>query len=270
MFLKTTNRTMIPQLHLDLPVVQRRLVGFIHEEITRAGMQCAVIGVSGGVDSALVAALASQALGPENVFGMMLPYRDSSPASITDAKKLISVLGIRHELVEITPMVEPMFALDPEMNQVRRGNAMARTRMIMLYDRSARERGLVVGTGNKTEFLLGYSTLHGDAACAIAPIGDLYKTQVWLLAEYLGIPAEIIEKAPSADLWSGQTDEEELGFAYRRVDELLHFMIDEGQEREALGSKGFEDAFIDVVRQRIELNRFKRSLPAIPRIGTPV
>lgn len=258
---------MIPQLQLDLPAVLRRLVGFIREEITRAGMQCAVIGVSGGVDSALVAALASRALGPENVFGMMLPYRDSSRGSITDAKTLISALGIRHELVEITPIVDPMFALDPEMDTIRRGNAMARARMIMLYDRSARERGLVVGTGNKTELLLGYSTLHGDAACAIAPIGDLYKTQVWLLAEHLGIPAEIIEKAPSADLWSGQTDEEELGFTYRRVDELLHFMIDEGQEREALISKGFESTFIDAVCERMERNRFKRSLPAVPHIG---
>jgi NAD+ synthase len=197
----------------------------------------------------------------------MMPYSGSSPESLAHAELLAGQLGVRTEKVDITPMVDPLIALEPEMDRVRRGNIMARARMIILYDRSSRERGLVVGTGNKTEMLLGYSTLFGDSACAINPLGDLYKTQVWQLAEYLEIPEVIVRKAPSADLWAGQTDEGELGFTYGRIDELLVQMIDERQSDEQLVSRGFEAEFIRSIRSLIRRNQFKRMPPVIAKVG---
>ena len=179
---------MLPQLKLDAAAVAELLTGFIAQEIGKTGLSRAVLGLSGGVDSALSAALAVRALGADNVLCVMMPYSGSSPESLAHAELLAGQLGVRTEKVDITPMVDPLIALEPEMDRVRRGNIMARARMIILYDRSSRERGLVVGTGNKTEMLLGYSTLFGDSACAINPLGDLYKTQVWQLAEYLEIP----------------------------------------------------------------------------------
>lgn len=258
---------MTPQVRSDLSSLERRLTTFIRNELDAAQIHRAVLGLSGGVDSSLVAFLCCKALGAENVLGIMLPYRTSSPSSIVDAQKVVDALGIRSERVEITPMLEPLFAADPTMDQVRRGNAMARARMIVLYDRSARDTALVVGTGNKTELLLGYSTLYGDSACAIAPLGDLYKTEVWKLAEHMGVPDSIVHKAPSADLWEGQTDESELGFTYRRVDELLHAMYEENLDVDSLQTRGFERSFIEAVTSRIEKYRFKRSLPSIPLPG---
>ena len=258
---------MLSQLKIDLPAVETLLVGFIHNEITRTGFKNAVLGLSGGVDSAVVAYLTAKALGPENVLCIMMPYATSSPDSISDAETVIRDLGVRSERVEITSMVDPLFAFDSSMDKVRRGNIMARQRMIILYDRSAREGALVVGTGNKTEILLGYSTLHGDAACAVNPIGDLYKSQVWKLARHLGVPHQIIEKPPSADLWTGQTDESELGFSYKRVDELLCFLVDERRSREELVELGFEEHFIAKVTRMIERNQFKRMPPVIAKVG---
>ncbi len=258
---------MLPQLKLDAAAVADLLTGFIKQEIGRTGLSRAVIGLSGGVDSALSAALAVRALGAENVLCVMMPYSGSSPESVEHAELLISRLGVRSELVDITPMVDPLIATDPEMDRVRRGNIMARERMIILYDRSSRERGLVVGTGNKTEMLLGYSTLFGDSACAINPLGDLYKTQVWQLSEYLEIPEVIVRKAPSADLWEGQTDEAELGFTYGRIDELLVQMIDERKSDRQLVAAGFDDAFITSARKLIRRNQFKRMPPVIAKVG---
>jgi NAD+ synthase len=248
---------MIPELKLDNETVKSLLSRFIKTEIEAAGMKKAVLGLSGGVDSALVACLSVEALGPENVHCVLMPYRTSSTSSLIHARHLAEKLGVTHEVVEITPMAQPFFDENPDMNTIRKGNVMARERMIVLFDRSAREKGLVVGTGNKTEILLGYSTLHGDSACGINPIGSLYKTQVWQLAEYLGVPREIIDKAPSADLWEGQTDEQELGFEYRQVDELLYFMMDGKMSDEMLLSIGFEPDYISRVRARMERYAFK-------------
>ena len=257
---------MLPQLNIDIPAVRNRLTSFLRTEIHNAGLQTAIVGLSGGVDSALVGFLAAEALGIENVRFLMMPYSSSSKESLEHAQLVLTALGGNGERIDISAAADAVIATDSDMNRVRRGNIMARLRMIHLYDRSARESGLVVGTGNKTEILLGYSTQHGDAACAVNPLGNLYKTQVWLLAEAIGVPEEIVSKAPSADLWAGQTDEGELGFTYREVDELLFWMTDEGLSREALLARGFDASFIDMVSTRIENNMFKRMLPRIASI----
>jgi NAD+ synthase len=253
---------MLPQLELDTSAVAELLTGFVRDEILRTGHSRAVIGLSGGVDSAVSAFLTAAALGTDNLFCVMMPYRTSSDNSLAHAQRVVEQLGIRSETVEITPMVDPLVATDPSMSNVRRGNIMARTRMIILYDRSVREEGLVVGTGNKTETLLGYSTLFGDSACAINPLGDLYKTQVWALARHLGVPDVIIDKAPSADLWTGQTDEDELGFSYSVADEILYFMFDEGMDDAQLQKQGFDASLVKNVRRMVQRNEFKR-LPSV-------
>jgi NAD+ synthase len=258
---------MLPQLELDAPAVAELLTGFVHNEITRTGLSRAVIGLSGGVDSAVSAFLTAAALGPENLLCVMLPYSSSSADSLTHARLVVDTLGIRGETVDITPMVDPLVATDPEMSNLRRGNIMARERMIVLYDRSSREQGLVVGTGNKTELLLGYSTLFGDSACAVNPLGDLYKTQVWQLARYLGVPDVIVDKPPSADLWTGQTDEQELGFSYESADELLYYMIDERMDDARLQAHGFDADLIRRVRFLVQRNQFKRLPPVIAKVG---
>jgi len=211
-------------IHIDLTIntnlVRKILTGFIRSEITRVGLQRAVIGLSGGIDSALSAYLAVEALGAENVLAVCMPYRSSVPESLAHAQLVIDQLKIPSVVIPITEMVEPLFQRDPQMSQTRRGNIMARARMIILYDQSAVFRGLVVGTSNKTEIMLGYSTLYGDSAYAINPIGDLYKAQVRQLARAMGVPQVILDKPPTADLWQGQTDEGELGFTYEMADKL--------------------------------------------------
>ncbi|MBI5217261.1 MAG: NAD+ synthase [Ignavibacteriae bacterium] len=254
-------------LELDTSLVRKLLVDFIKDEIHNAGFTKGVVGLSGGVDSAVVMTLATEALGKENVRAVLMPYRTSSKASVDDAQTLVHQLAIPSEIVEITPMVEAYLQKYPESDNVRKGNLMARQRMIVLYDISARENALVIGTSNKTETLLGYGTLFGDTACAINPIGDLYKTQIWQLAKAIGVPQQIIDKKPSADLWEGQTDEGELGFSYKQVDELLYHLVDERRSDEELLELGFEKYFIEKVKRLIQRNEFKRRPPVVAKIS---
>lgn len=258
---------MVVDLNIDAASVRASLVEFIRDELSEAGLQRAVIGLSGGIDSALTCYLTAEALGPEQVLGVRLPYRTSSSESLEHAQLVIEATGVQGLTVDISPMVDPLFELFPEADQVRRGNAMARARMIVLYDQSAATQALVVGTGNKTEYLLGYTTLYGDSAAAIVPLADLYKTQVRQLAEAVGVPRPIIDKAPSADLWAGQTDEGELGFSYDRVDQLLYLLFDRNYSREEATAAGFEAAFVDEVLTRVEENEFKRLLPVIATLN---
>lgn len=258
-----------PLLALDYPGVRETLVRFIREECRKAGFGRVVVGVSGGVDSAVAVTLAAAALGSGNVLGVMMPSASSSPSSANDAAELLSALGVKGETVNIAPMVDAFLAGRPATDRVRKGNLMARARMIVLFDISARDRSIVVGTSNRTEILLGYGTLFGDTACGLNPIGELYKTQVWGLAASLGVPRAIIDKKPSADLWEGQTDEEELGFSYAQVDRLLVRMVDEGRDDGELARLGFDPDFVAKVRERIRANEFKRRPPLIASIPRP-
>lgn len=260
---------MPPQVNLRIntELARRLLTAFIRSEITRVGLSRAVVGVSGGVDSALVCFLAAEALGPENVLAVRMPYRTSSPESLEHAQLVIEATGVRSLTVEITPLVEPYFERFPDMDKRRRGNMMARARMMVLYDQSAAFGGLVVGTGNKTEILLGYSTLYGDSAYAINPIGDLYKTQVWQLAEAVGVPEVIVRKPPTADLWAGQTDEAELGFTYREVDQLLYLLVDRRYTPQECIEAGFAPDFVQAVVERVRRNHFKRLMPPIAKLS---
>ncbi|MGH2566997.1 MAG: NAD+ synthase [Bacteroidota bacterium] len=254
-------------LKLNMGLVKELLVRFLHDETHNAGFHKGVIGVSGGVDSAVSASLAERALGKENTFGIIMPYKSSSPESMRDAERVVKELGIRSETVDISPIVDAYCERYAIVDKVRRGNVMARVRMIVLYDVSAREGALVIGTSNKTELMVGYGTLYGDTASALNPLGDLYKTQVWQLAESLGVPQNIIDKKPTADLWEGQTDEDELGFSYRQLDELLFQMIDERRNDDELKKLGFAEDVIKKVRALVRKNQFKRRPPIIAKIS---
>ena len=254
-------------LTINTDLAHKILTGFIKSEITRAGFERAVVGLSGGIDSALSCVLAAEALGPQNVLAVRMPYKSSSPESLEHAQMVIDQFQVQSETIEITDMVEPLIARDPEMSKVRKGNIMARARMIILYDQSEVFKGLVVGTGNKTEILLGYSTLWGDSASALNPIGDLYKTQVRQLSRALNIPSAIVDKPPSADLWSGQTDEDELGFTYEEVDRLLYLLVDQRYSPQECVEAGFDQAFVEAVVNRIRRNQFKRMLPPIAKVS---
>ncbi len=257
---------MMISLRLNYKKVREGLVTFIRHEVQGAGFVQAVLGLSGGVDSSLCAYLAAEALGNGNVYGINMPYRDSSVDGIRHARQIADYLKIHFLSVEITPMIDSYFKAFPDADLIRRGNKMARERMSILYDHSARFKALVLGSSNKTEILLGYGTIYGDMACAINPLGDLYKTQVWDLAREVGVPKEIIEQPPSADLWQGQTDEGELGFQYGEVDRLLNLMIDNKLNKEELVRKGFPEEFIDRVEMRIRSSEYKRRMPLIAGI----
>lgn len=254
-------------LSINTELARTILTGFIQSEISRAGFSRAVIGLSGGLDSALVCYLAVEALGAENVLAVCMPYMTSNPDSLTHAQIVIEKLGVPSVVISITDMVEPLIERYPNASQTRRGNIMARARMIVLYDQSEEFHGLVVGTSNKTEILLGYSTQFGDAACAINPLGDLYKTQIRQLSAAMGVPAEIIQKAPSADLWVGQTDEGELGFTYYDVDRLLYLLVDQRYSPQDCIEAGFSKAFVDNVVKRIQRSHFKRVMPPIAKLS---
>ncbi len=265
------------ELAIDTHVARRVIGEFIREQLRQAGFERAVLGLSGGIDSALVAFLVSEAIGADRLHAVLMPYRTSSPASRADAETVASALGCSSEVVEITPMVDGHFgvgvvpgAAGPEglsASSLRRGNFAARMRMAVLYDRSVTFAGLVVGTGNKTEALIGYTTLFGDSACAFNPIGDLYKSQVRQLAVALGVPDAIVRKAPSADLWPGQTDEGEGAFSYPALDRLLFWRIDKRRSADEMIALGFDAAMVARVDRLVAGAEFKRQVPPIAKLG---
>jgi NAD+ synthase len=234
---------------------------FLQEGFRAAGFSRAVLGLSGGIDSALSAALAARALGPENVFAILMPYRTSDPSSLTDARAVIAKTGIHEIVEEITPQIDAYFARHPEADPVRRGNKMARERMTILYDWSKKLPALVVGTGNRTEGLLGYTTLWGDNVCALNPLGNLLKTHVRQLARALELPPRVIAKPPSADLWAGQTDEGEMGITYEAADPVLIALFDRGLSRDAAVAEGFDARVVDRALALHHASAFKRRLP---------
>ncbi len=258
--------------HSVLPPLNCRLATeittrFIRDELEKSGFKRVVLGLSGGIDSAVTAALAARAIGPDRVTGVLMPYRSSSPDSLADAKSVVDLLGIRHSIFEITALADGFFSQRGEISPTRRGNVLARARMIVLYDFSADLGALVLGTSNKTELLLGYGTLFGDMASALNPVGDLYKTEIRRLAEFLKIPERIIAKPPTADLWEGQSDEGELGFSYAEVDRLLYHRVDLGFSPEQLVELGFEKTFVKRVLELIRRNQFKRRGPLICKLS---
>ena len=254
-------------LTINTDLARTILTGFIKSEVTRAGFTRAVVGLSGGIDSALACVLAIEALGAENVLAVRMPYRSSAPDSLEHAQLIIDQFQIPSETIEITPMVLPLSERDPKMSKKRMGNIMARMRMVVLYDQSETFKGLVIGTGNKTEILLGYTTLWGDMASALNPIGDLYKTQVRQLSRALSVPAPIVNKPPSADLWVGQTDEGELGFTYEEVDKLLYLLVDGRYRPQECVEAGFDEKFVNAVAARVRRNQFKRMMPLVAKLS---
>jgi NAD+ synthase len=265
------------ELAIDTDIARQAIAAFIRGQLRQAGFDKAVLGLSGGIDSALVAYLTAEAIGADRLLCVMMPYRTSSPASRADAEAVVADLGCTGEVVEITGMVDGYFGRDGAPGEagsegldaapLRRGNFMARMRMAVLYDRSVTWRGLVVGTGNKTESLVGYTTLFGDSACAFNPIGDLYKSQVRQLSAAIGVPEAIIRKAPSADLWPGQTDETEAGFSYPELDRLLFWRIDKRRSIEEVVGLGFDRAMVDRVDRMVATSEFKRQVPPIAKLG---
>lgn len=258
----------LQRLNINPDLARRILTGFIRDEIAKSGMKKTVMGLSGGIDSALSAYLSAEALGAENVLVVRMPYQSSSPESLQHAELVIEDLGLPSLTVPITPMVQPLIDQFPDMSNLRKGNIMARQRMIVLYDQSVAWGGLVMGTSNKTEFLLGYSTIYGDSGVALHPIADLYKYQVRQLARAMNIPQPIIDKAPSADLWEGQTDEGELGFTYEDADTVLYLLVDERYTvEEAAEESGFSVEFVSKVWERVKANHYKRTMPNIAKLS---
>ena len=249
---------------LDWKQVADRAAEFVRERMSAAHRGRGVIGLSGGIDSAVAAYVTVDALGAEALTAYMLPYRTSSPSSLADAELVADELGIDNHVFDISPMVDAYFEAYPDASRLRRANMMARQRMAVLYDQSERLDALVVGTGNRTESLLGYTTLWGDMAAAFSPVGDLYKTQVRAFAAYLGVPSRIIEKPPTADLWEGQTDEGELGITYETADKVLLRLIDRGLSEEETVAEGFDPEVVRRVMDLVEASEFKRHMPPAP------
>jgi len=255
-------------LHLNYGLVEAILIAFIRNEIRKFGFSSVVLGLSGGIDSAVVCELAVRALGPDHVLALMMPYRTSSEESLDHARLMVDRLCIESEIMSVSGIVDAFFTGREDASRLRRGNVMARARMLFLYDVSARDGRLVLGTSNKTELMLGYGTMFGDMASAVNPIGDLYKTQLRGLAWHLGIPAPLIEKSPSADLWEGQSDEEDLGFSYESVDQLLYMMLEERMDRDAILAEGIDPAFYQRVRGMVVKSQYKRMMPVIAKLSS--
>jgi len=254
-------------LEIDAALVEEWLVMFIRDEMARRNFPRAVVGVSGGVDSAVTAYLAAKAIGPQNVLGLRMPYRTSSPDSLADAQLIIDALGIDSRTLDISAAVDGYLTHEPDADGTRRGNVMARVRMITLFDQSAKLNAIPLGTGNKTERLFGYFTWHADDTPPINPLGDLFKTQVWALARHLGIPEQIVGKPPSADLVVGQTDEGDFGISYARADEILNWLLS-GYTTDDLRERGFDEGELRVVERRLAGTHWKRRLPTVAMISS--
>lgn len=252
---------------INAPFVEKVLVRFIRDELGKCGCKKGILGLSGGLDSAVCAVLAARALGPRNVLGLIMPYGKGFPEDVRDAENLARHLGIRHETVDIAAQVDAYFAAHPTTSRVRRGNKMARERMSILYDYSAREGSFILGTSNKTELLIGYGTIHGDLACAVNPMGDLYKTQVRELAAHLRVPSAIRKKTPTAGLWPGQTDEGEIGLTYEELDDILYGLVEGRKSRKEIVESGQRPAVVDRVLRMIRNSEFKRKLPPIAKLS---
>ena len=254
-------------LDLNYPLVAAALERFIREELAQRGYAKAVVAASGGVDSSVTLALAARALGPENVHALSLPHRDSSPESVAHARLAAERFGVALETVDITPMVEGYSEQTPDLTPRRKGNVMARARMIVTFDKSEQYHALPLGTGNKTERLFGYFTWHADDSPPVNPLGDLYKTQVWGLAEHLGVPDEIVHKAPTADLEPGQTDEADLGVRYRRADVILEHYL-KGYPDDYITGLGYTPEEVALVKRRVNRTHYKRHLPAVALVSS--
>jgi len=259
---------MLAALSLDTTRERARIVEFVRAQLNAAGYSRLLLGVSGGIDSALAAALCAEAAGAENVLGLMMPYRTSNPASEADARHVIAQLGIQSDKCDISEMVDGLVRRYPDMTPARMGNVMARMRMVALYDQSVAFRGLVVGTSNRTETLLGYFTMHGDGAAAFKPLAHLYKCQIRQLSAAMGLPSDLIDKAPSADLWAGQTDEGELGFTYDEADQVIYLATQQGMDALAIAEQGFDLAVVQSILRRMRQSAFKRAWPpALDPVG---
>lgn len=259
-------------LEIDCQEITRKIVEFLKDEVYKAGFKKVIVSASGGVDSSTTLTLATKALGPKNILVALLPYKKINQDS--DAKLVIKKLKIPRKNVfeiEISAMVNSfLLRFHPKQGgtlaKIRLGNIMARVRMILLYDLAKREKALVCGTENKSEYLLGYFTRFGDEASDLEPIRNLYKTQVIALAKYLGVPQKIIVKPPSAGLWKGQTDEEELGFSYKIADKILYFHFDKNYPWPEIEKLGFKKEVVDKVRLRVEKNEFKHKVPKTTKV----
>ena len=248
--------------------VTASIKAFLSEKLGQSGLEGYVVGLSGGIDSAVATALAVAAVGKEKVLAVMMPYRTSSPDSASDAVALAHQLGIEHRQVDISPMIDAYFDQVDQSNRLRVGNKMSRERMAILFDIAHQTNCLVLGTGNRSEICLGYTTWYGDSACSVNPIGELYKTELRRLAEVLGVPETIRNKPPTADLWSGQTDEGEIGVTYDEIDRLLRRLVDDGMtSRRALEKEGFDAGSISRVVTLLNRNAFKRRLPDVASLG---
>jgi NAD+ synthase len=254
-------------MKINTAFVEKVLTRFIRTELSRFGYKNGILGLSGGIDSTVAAYLSARALGPDHVIGLILPYGETFQQDIEDARAVALALGIRTHFIDISPSVDAYYSRFATDNHVLKGNKMARERMSILYDFSEREKALIIGTSNKTELLLGYGTLHGDMACAINPIGDLYKSQVRILGRHLEVPDQVLNKAPTAGLWDGQTDEQELGLGYEEIDAILFLLIDKRTPRRELLSQGFEEAKVDRLIRRIKGSEFKRCMPPLAKIS---
>ncbi len=254
-------------MKINAPFVEKILTLFIREETARFNYSRGILGLSGGLDSSVCAFLAAKALKPKNVLALILPYGETFSEDVKDAQKVVGFLGIQSKIIDISPMVDAYFSRHPTKSRIVKGNKMARERMSILYDFSIRKRALVLGTSNKTELLIGYGTIHGDMACAINPLGDLYKTQIRQLARHLDIPDKIQNKSPSAGLWTDQTDEGEIGLSYDEIDQILFQIVDQRKSKEEITSQGFKKENVEKIIRLIKNSEFKRKLPPIPKIS---